>query len=120
MQLSHHDSALVVMVLAAAVPVAVLFGVVIARRVHAVEAMVAEQAAERERSRAVESSCRDLVAWVSHDLRTPLAGIQAMAEALQDGVVEDPARHQHGILTEVQRMSGMVDDLLSLSRIHAG
>ena len=43
-----------------------------------------------ERERALESSRRELVAWVSHDLRTPLAGLRAMAEALEDGVVADP------------------------------
>ena len=42
-----------------------------------------------ERERALESSRRELVAWVSHDLRTPLAGLRAMAEALEDGVVTD-------------------------------
>ncbi|WP_405686654.1 histidine kinase dimerization/phospho-acceptor domain-containing protein [Streptomyces sp. NBC_00057] len=35
---------------------------------------------------------RELVAWISHDLRTPLAGLRAMSEALEDGVVSDPAR----------------------------
>jgi signal transduction histidine kinase len=39
----------------------------------------------RERERALDASRRELVAWVSHDLRTPLAGLRAMAEALEDG-----------------------------------
>ena len=43
----------------------------------------------RDRERALEASRRELVAWVSHDLRTPLAGLRAMAEALEDGVVTD-------------------------------
>ena len=46
-------------------------------------------AAARDRERALETSRRELVAWVSHDLRTPLAGLRAMAEALEDGVVTD-------------------------------
>ena len=45
----------------------------------------------RDRERAMEASRRELVAWVSHDLRTPLSGIRAMVEALEDGVVDDPA-----------------------------
>ena len=45
----------------------------------------------RSRERALEASRRELVAWVSHDLRTPLAGLRAMAEALEDQVVIDPA-----------------------------
>ncbi len=44
----------------------------------------------RSRERALEASRRELVAWVSHDLRTPLAGLRAMAEALEDQVVIDP------------------------------
>ncbi|MBO3745978.1 HAMP domain-containing histidine kinase [Streptosporangiaceae bacterium NEAU-GS5] len=77
----------------------------------------------RERERALESARRDLVAWVSHDLRTPLAGMRAMAEALEDGVADDPdtvKRYHTQIRLEVDRLSGMVDDLFELSRIHAG
>ncbi|NRQ37473.1 HAMP domain-containing histidine kinase, partial [Nonomuraea sp. NN258] len=75
------------------------------------------------RERALEGARRELVAWVSHDLRTPLAGMRAMAEALEDGVVADPetvARYHGQIKLEVERLSGMVDDLFELSRIHAG
>ncbi len=77
-------------------------------------------AAAGERERALESSRRELVAWVSHDLRTPLAGLRAMAEALEDGVAEDPARYHRQIRVEVDRLSGMVTDLFELSRIHSG
>ena len=66
------------------IPVAVLLG----RRI-ALGALAAEQ--ERAAERAAEASRRQLVAWVSHDLRTPLAGIRAMSEALEDAVVVDPA-----------------------------
>ncbi|WP_219601894.1 sensor histidine kinase [Nonomuraea indica] len=75
------------------------------------------------RERALEEARRELVAWVSHDLRTPLAGMRAMAEALEDGVVSDPAtvaRYHGQIRLEVERLSAMVDDLFELSRIHAG
>ncbi len=69
--------------------------------------------ASRERERALESSRRELVAWVSHDLRTPLAGIRAMAEALEDGVVDDDpetVRRCHtGLRREADRLAGMVD-----------
>ncbi|GIH93837.1 two-component sensor histidine kinase [Planobispora siamensis] len=77
----------------------------------------------RERERALEGARRELVSWVSHDLRTPLAGMRAMAEALEDGVVSDPEtvdRYHTRIRLEVDRLSGMVDDLFELSRIHAG
>lgn len=74
----------------------------------------------RERERALDASRRELVAWISHDLRTPLAGLRAMAEALEDGVVEEPGRYHAQIRTEVERLAGMVDDLFELSRIQSG
>lgn len=74
----------------------------------------------REREERADKSRRDLVAWISHDLRTPLAGIRAMAEALEDGMVDEPERYYTKIRTQVDRMSGMVDDLNELSRIHSG
>jgi signal transduction histidine kinase len=74
----------------------------------------------RERERQLEESRRELVSWVSHDLRTPLAGLRAMAEALEDGMVDDPARYYRQITAEVNRTVRMVDDLFELSQIHAG
>jgi len=77
----------------------------------------------RDRERALESSRRELVAWVSHDLRTPLAGLRAMAEALEDGVVADrmtTGRYHTQIRREADRLTLMIDDLFELSRIHAG
>ncbi|MET8982792.1 HAMP domain-containing sensor histidine kinase [Streptomyces sp. NPDC004539] len=80
----------------------------------------ARLAASRERERTLEASRRELVAWISHDLRTPLAGLQAMTEALEDGIADDPHVYLTRIGTEVGRMSAMVGDLFELSRIQAG
>jgi signal transduction histidine kinase len=77
----------------------------------------------RRRERALEGSRRELVAWVSHDLRSPLAAIRAMAEALEDGVVADAptiGRYHHRMVTEVDRLAALVDDLFELSRTQAG
>ncbi len=77
----------------------------------------------REQAAAAEDSRRQLVAWVSHDLRTPLSGIRAMVEALEDGVVDDPetvARYYRTMGRETDRLAGLVDDLFELSRIQAG
>ena len=76
----------------------------------------------RDSERAAEQSRRRLVAFVSHDLRTPLAGIRAVAEAIADGVVnQDEAREQaKHIEQESIRLSGMVDDLFEMSKINAG
>ena len=87
-----------VLVCVVTVPVAVVFGRMIAKR------SVWEREA-RERERALEASRRELVAWISHDLRSPLAGIRAMAEALADGVVAQPrevAGYANRIGTETQ------------------
>jgi signal transduction histidine kinase len=77
-------------------------------------------ARSRERQAALEASRRELVAWVSHDLRTPLAGMRAMAEALEDGMVDDPAAYHRQIRMDVDRLAALVDDLFELSRIQAG
>jgi signal transduction histidine kinase len=76
------------------------------------------QDAERD----AEQSRRQLVAFVSHDLRTPLAGIRALSEAIADGVVSDAevrtqAKH---IEQESIRLSEMVDDLFEMAKINAG
>jgi signal transduction histidine kinase len=77
-------------------------------------------AESRTRELALEQSRRELVSWVSHDLRTPLAGLRAMTEALEDGLADDPSRYHAQMRAEVDRMVRMVDDLFELSRIHAG
>jgi len=76
----------------------------------------------RDAERAAEESRRRLVAFVSHDLRTPLAGIRAVSEAIADGVVTDDevriqAKH---IEQESIRLAAMVDDLFEMSKINAG
>jgi signal transduction histidine kinase len=77
----------------------------------------------RAREQALEAGRRELVAWVSHDLRTPLAGLRAMAEALEDQVVTDPREvsyYHSQIRIETDRLTAMIDDLFQLSKIHAG
>ena len=87
------------------------------------EAAYGRLADAHDREKALEASRRELVAWVSHDLRTPLAGLRAKAEALEDEVVVDTetVHRYHGrIRAEVDRLTEMVDDLFELSRIHSG
>jgi signal transduction histidine kinase len=62
---------------------------------------------------------RELVAWASHDLRTPLASMQAMIEALEDGLAE-PADYLPTLRAQVRTLSLLVDDLFELARIDAG
>jgi signal transduction histidine kinase len=77
----------------------------------------------RARERGLEKSRRELVAGVSHDLRTPLAAVSALAEALEDGLVSteaEVAQYHRRIRREIDRISRLVDDLFELSRIEAG
>jgi signal transduction histidine kinase len=60
-----------------------------------------------------------LVAWASHDLRTPLANMQAMLEALEDGLAE-PDHYLPALHDQARTLSRLVDDLFELARIDAG
>lgn len=80
-----------------------------------------EQAFRRQRE--LEQARKDLIASVSHDLRTPLASMRAMVEAISDGVVSDAATVQsycNNIRREVEHLSALIDDLFELSRLDSG
>ena len=74
-------------------------------------------AESRARERMAEQARRELVSFMSHDLRTPLAGLRALTEGLEDGVIADPPRALAQMRGTVDRMSGLVDDLFALSRV---
>jgi len=107
-------------VLLAALPVALVVGMVLARRTTDLQRDAEREAMERQRDAEIEARRREMVAWVSHDLRTPLAGIRAMAEALEDGVAPDPAAYHRRIVAQTDRLAAMLDDLLALSRLQSG
>ena len=80
------------------------------------------QAADRKQ-RELESLRRDLVAWASHDLQTPLASMRAILEALSDGVVDEPdsvKRYLHTAQRDVMSLSALLDDLFQMSQLDAG
>ncbi len=80
------------------------------------------QQAAKERSE-VENMRRDLVAWTSHDLRTPLTSIRAMIEALYDGVITDPEttqRYYRTIRADIIALNSLIDDLFELAQLDAG
>jgi signal transduction histidine kinase len=115
MFINDHDLAVLLVVLPAAGTVGILAALVLGHD----QARLAES---RARAQAVEASRRELVAWVSHDLRTPLSGIRAMVEALEDGVVDDAetvARYYRTMRLETERLARLVDELFELSRIGA-
>ncbi len=80
------------------------------------------QAAEEQRA-ALDRERQELTAAISHDLRTPLASVRAMVEALDDHVVEDAGevkRYYGTMRREIERLSSMIDDLFELARMDAG
>jgi signal transduction histidine kinase len=80
-----------------------------------------EEAAERRRQ--LEAMRSDLIAWTSHDLRTPLTSIRARVEALHDGLVVDPAetrRYHAAILADVMALNDLIDDLFELAQLDSG
>jgi signal transduction histidine kinase len=76
-----------------------------------------------ERMQASQSSQREFVANISHELKTPLTSIQGFAQAILDGTASTPEAHQqaaHVIYTESGRMHRLALDLLDLARLDAG
>ncbi|WP_460354383.1 sensor histidine kinase [Mycobacterium sp. ZZG] len=114
-QTFERTAAVLVVVSVVTIPAAIMLGRFQARR-------TVWEAEIRDSERAAEQSRRRLIAFVSHDLRTPLAGIRALSEAIADGVVpEDEVQvHAKHIEHESIRLSEMVDDLFEMSKINAG
>jgi signal transduction histidine kinase len=106
MFVSAHD-ALVVGVVTA-------FAVVIALR--SVELMGGGVMDDAERMR------RELIAAVSHDLRTPITSLRLLTDAIADDVVDDVTRRAYlaQMSTHVDALSALIDDLFELSRLEAG
>jgi signal transduction histidine kinase len=77
-------------------------------------------AAAREEIDKLDAARRQFFAWISHDLRTPLAGMRAMTEALDDGVAPNPEEYLRTIRAKVDTLTGMVDDLFELSTLQSG
>ncbi|NNJ10400.1 HAMP domain-containing protein [Chloroflexales bacterium ZM16-3] len=92
----------------------------LARDFNRMAEQLAAAAAERERQ---EAARRDLVVAVSHDLRTPLASLRVLTEALSDGLVDDPATVERYLGTmrgQIGLLSGLIDDLFELAQLDAG
>jgi signal transduction histidine kinase len=78
---------------------------------------------QREMERAAaETARRDLIAAVSHDLRTPLASLQVLAEAIEDDMVDEEThrRYMQQISINIRSLGNLIDDLFELSRLEAG
>jgi signal transduction histidine kinase len=80
------------------------------------------QAAD-QKQRELENLRRDLIAWVSHDLQTPLTSMRAILEALSDGIVDDPEtvkRYLYTAQRDVRSLSSLIDDLFQMAQLDAG
>jgi signal transduction histidine kinase len=89
---------------------------------HDVESMVARLNEEEKMRWAADGARRHLLAAVSHDLRTPLASIQVLAEAIDDDIVDERTLREYvsRLATHVRALSALIDDLFELSRLEAG
>ncbi len=86
-------------------------------------AMAAQLELAQQKQQELDMLRRELVAWVSHDLRTPLTSMRAVLEALADGVVDDPAtvqRYYRVAQQDIRSLSHLIDDLFDVSQIDAG
>jgi signal transduction histidine kinase len=85
--------------------------------------MAAQLQVVAQKQQEVETLRKDLIAWVSHDLQTPLASIRAIVEALADGVVEDAdtrQRYLHTAQRDIGALSVLIDDLFQMAQLDAG
>jgi signal transduction histidine kinase len=85
-------------------------------------AMIARLAREEAARESSEEARRQLIAHASHDLRTPVTSLRLLAAAIDDEVVDGPLRRDyvHRMLTHIEVLSALIDDLFELSRIQAG
>lgn len=113
-----EDNRTVTFVLVAGAPLALLVGLLLSRRVAAMEAAVVRAQAESAATAAVEARRRELVTWMSHDLRTPMAGIRALAEATAAGAL-DPKEAAERIVRDVDGMTAMVEDVFAMSSLQS-
>lgn len=85
---------------------------------------MAEQLQESDsKQRELEHMRRDLIAWMGHDLQTPLTSVRAILEALSDGVVEDPetaSRYLRTAQRDVNSLSALIDDLFQMAQLDTG
>jgi signal transduction histidine kinase len=76
-----------------------------------------------KKQRELEHLRADLIAWVGHDLQTPLASMRAILEALEDGVVDDPQtvkRYLNTAQRNVRSLSVLIDDLFQMAQLDTG
>ena len=88
----------------------------------AANAMIERLRAEEAARDQAEAARRDLVAAVSHDLRTPITSLRLLAEAVGDDIVDGEIRRGYldRMRVHIDALSALIDDLFELSRLEAG
>lgn len=117
MLLNTDQVLIMALVLAVSTSIAVVFGVIGGRRVAGLQRRAAEYEAARERDREIEERRRELISWLSHDLRTPLARMRALTEAHEDGLAPDD--YSTRIMREIDGLTVIVEDIATLSRLRS-
>ena len=95
----------------------------VARLGRSFNAMADQLQTAADRQREVETLRRNLIAWTSHDLRTPLTAIRVRVEALHDGLVTEPdeaQRYVAAMRADVMALNALLDDLFELAQLDAG
>ena len=94
----------------------------LAQLAEAANTMVARLSEGEAAREAADSARRNLVAAVSHDLRTPIASLRLVMEAIEDDIVDEQTRRRYlaTARTHIAALGAMIDDLFELSRLEAG
>jgi signal transduction histidine kinase len=95
----------------------------VAALAHSFNEMTAKLEAAAVQQKELEQLRSDLIAWVSHDLQTPLTSVRAILEALADGVAEDPQTQERYLRTaqrNIQSLSVLIDDLFQMAQLDTG
>ena len=95
----------------------------VAALAHTFNQMAEQLEAADKKQRELERLRRDLIAWVGHDLQTPLASMRVILEALEDGVVDDPQTVKRYLSTaqrDVRSLSILIDDLFQMAQLDTG
>jgi signal transduction histidine kinase len=85
--------------------------------------MAAQLEEASEKRRQLDALRKELIAWIGHDLQTPLASVSAIIEALGDGMVDDPETEKRYFLTakkNISALSDLIDDMFQMAQIDAG
>ncbi len=87
-----------------------------------IEAMAARLAQEESSRAKLEAARRELLAAISHDVRTPLTSLRLLSEAIDDELVDEPTRREYvtRIGVHIRALGALIDDLFELSRLEVG